>query len=192
MKDVSFTQNRELSWLKFNDRVLEEAADKSVPLLERLKFLSIFDTNLEEFFMVRIGSLTDLSGLSKQAIDSKSGLSPKEQIDKVLEILPKSYAKKDEVYFDILEDLKREDRKLLIKNNISERNSKSCLWKKIDELGSNNVIKIIVPNSDKCQNHRNIMLKFGFLKMLIHSISSFEHLFKIIKTDSYANNEPDG
>ena len=107
MNDVSFTQNRELSWLKFNDRVLEEAADKSVPLLERLKFLSIFDTNLEEFFMVRVGSLTDLSKLSKKAIDSKSNLTPKEQLDKILAYLPKSYSRKDEVYFDILEDMKK-------------------------------------------------------------------------------------
>ncbi len=126
MKDVSFTQNRELSWLKFNDRVLEEAADKSVPLLERLKFLSIFDTNLEEFFMVRIGSLTDLSGLSKQAIDSKSGLSPKEQIDKVLEILPKSYEKKDQVYFDILEDLKREGVRISKISDLNEKDRISC------------------------------------------------------------------
>lgn len=126
MKDVSFTQNRELSWLKFNDRVLEEAADKSVPLLERLKFLSIFDTNLEEFFMVRIGSLTDLSGLSKQAIDSKSGLSPKEQIDKVLEILPKSYAKKDQVYFDILEDLKEEGVRISKISDLNDKDLISC------------------------------------------------------------------
>ena len=126
MKDVSFTQNRELSWLKFNDRVLEEAADKSVPLLERLKFLSIFDSNLEEFFMVRIGSLTDLSGLSKQAIDSKSGLSPKEQIDKVLEILPKSYARKDKVYLDILEDLREEGVRISKISDLNDKDLISC------------------------------------------------------------------
>lgn len=126
MKDVSFTQNRELSWLKFNDRVLEEAADKSVPLLERLKFLSIFDTNLEEFFMVRIGSLTDLSGLSKQAIDSKSGLSPKEQINKVLDILPKSYAKKDQVYFDILEDLEESGVRISKISDLDDKDLISC------------------------------------------------------------------
>ena len=63
--DTSFTQNRELSWLKFNERVLEEANDKDVKLFERLKFYSIFDSNLEEFFMVRVGTLTDLSDLKK-------------------------------------------------------------------------------------------------------------------------------
>lgn len=126
MNDVSFTQNRELSWLKFNDRVLEEAADKSVPLLERLKFLSIFDTNLEEFFMVRVGSLTDLSKLSKKAIDSKSNLTPKEQIDKILAYLPKSYSRKDEVYFDILEDMKKAGLFISKFSDLDEKDRLAC------------------------------------------------------------------
>lgn len=63
MNDISFTQNRELSWLKFNERVLDEASDKSIELFERLKFFAIFESNLNEFFMVRVGRLTDIEKL---------------------------------------------------------------------------------------------------------------------------------
>lgn len=101
----NYTQNRELSWLEFNKRVIEEAMDNTVPVLERLKFLSIYDTNLEEFFMVRIGSLTDLSKLKKQPIDKKSGMSASEQIDACLTKLGPMYEKKDQIYFDLVNDL---------------------------------------------------------------------------------------
>lgn len=72
-RDLSYTQDRELSWLKFNQRVLEEAADETVPLMERFRFLSIFSSNLDEFFMVRVGSLLDLSMLDPEALDNKGG-----------------------------------------------------------------------------------------------------------------------
>ena len=75
-----YLQNRELSWLTFNERVLDQGADETVPLLERLNFISIFWSNLQEFFMVRVGSLTDLSLVKKHIIDSKSGMTPTEPV----------------------------------------------------------------------------------------------------------------
>ena len=78
--------NRELSWLAFNERVLLEAADSSVPLLERLKFLSIYQSNLEEFYRVRIGILTHRAILTPDKRDEVSGMLPEEQIRAALRV----------------------------------------------------------------------------------------------------------
>ena len=87
-RDYSYTQNRELSWLRFDNRVLDEANDETVPLFERLKFVSIFESNLDEFLMVRIGGLSDLATLKKQPVDNKSNLTAAEQVDAVMAELP--------------------------------------------------------------------------------------------------------
>ena len=81
--DFSYTQNRELSWLRFDERVLDEAYDETVPLFERLNFAAIFQSNLDEFFMIRVGGLSDLATLKRQPVDNKSNLTPSEQIDLV-------------------------------------------------------------------------------------------------------------
>ncbi len=99
--DTSYTQNRELSWLKFNERVLDEALDETVPLFERLKFIAIFSSNLDEFFMIRVGSLLDLSRLKNPPIDNKTGLTPQAQLENVFENVKPLYKKKDELFFKV-------------------------------------------------------------------------------------------
>ncbi len=101
MNDFSFTQNRELSWLKFNNRVLEEAMDESVPVIERLKFISIFTSNLDEFFMVRVGSLFDLAQITPDDKDNKTGDSPIDQLRKIFATVPALIAKRDNTYKDV-------------------------------------------------------------------------------------------
>ena len=95
--DTRYTQERELSWLRFNERVLEEAKDESVPLFERLKFAAIFTSNLDEFFMIRVGSISDMT-LSKQThVDSKSGLTPTEQLQAIFKTVPGLYKQRDKI-----------------------------------------------------------------------------------------------
>jgi polyphosphate kinase len=103
-----YTQNREQSWLRFDDRVLNEARDKSVPLLERLKFVSIYTSNLNEFFMVRVGSLYDVKRIHFGDVDNKSGLTAKGQLDMIYRESQKSFAKRDEVYRDLRRKLRKE------------------------------------------------------------------------------------
>ena len=99
--DLSYTQDRELSWLKFDQRVMEEAMDPSVPLIERLRFLSIFTSNLDEFFMVRVGSLFDLAAMAPKAIDSKSGLTPAQQLERIYDAVRPLIRQRDAVYAEL-------------------------------------------------------------------------------------------
>ncbi len=103
--DLSYTQNRELSWLKFNGRVLEEASDPTVPLMERLRFISIFTSNLDEFFMVRVGSLFDLSIMTPKEVENKSGRTPKEQLECIYSAVRPLIATRDTVYHDLNQQL---------------------------------------------------------------------------------------
>lgn len=99
--EQGYTQNRELSWLQFNARVLAEAEDENVPLLERFKFLAIFTSNLDEFFMIRVGSLCDMAAVDKEHTDSKSGLTAKEQLHLIYKAVEPLYARRDAAFYDV-------------------------------------------------------------------------------------------
>ena len=97
--------NRELSWLKFNEKVLEEAENPENPLCERLTFASIYQSNLDEFYMVRVGSLVDQMLLAKDIRENKTNMTPKEQLDAILARTKKLNRKRDVVYEEIMESL---------------------------------------------------------------------------------------
>ena len=115
-----YLQNRELSWLTFNERVLDQGADETVPLLERLNFISIFWSNLQEFFMVRVGSLTDLSLVKKHITDSKSGMTPSEQLEAIYTRCRELYPIQEKTYEQVRRLLSEQGVRHLLPEDLNE------------------------------------------------------------------------
>ncbi len=118
---IECRENRELSWLKFNDRVLNQAKDPNVPIGEQLSFVSIFQSNLDEFFMVRMGSLYDTMLLDPTIKDNKTGMTSEQQFRACLKKVSYLNSKKDKVYFEILKVLEKDGWKV---NKYKDLNSK--------------------------------------------------------------------
>ncbi len=102
---MDYLENRELSWLRFNKRVIEEACDTSTPLLERLAFSAIYQSNMDEFFMVRVGSLTDKEKKKNQKTDGKTGMTPSQQLDAIFTAVRRLQPTVNEAYRQNMQEL---------------------------------------------------------------------------------------
>ena len=114
-------ENRELSWLRFNERVLEESEDERTPLCERLSFISIFQTNLDEFFMVRVGSLHDEMLLKDNAKENKTKMTAEEQLEAIRERVKELIKRKDASYANLMDRMQAEDIHLINFQKLNEK-----------------------------------------------------------------------
>ena len=121
--DRNVFMNRELSWLKFNERVLEEAESDLTPLCERLSFTSIYQSNLDEFFMVRVGSLVDQEQLSPDVRENKTNMTPAEQLSDVLRTVRTLNARRDFIYAKLLGHVEENGVRLVDFSKISHQES---------------------------------------------------------------------
>lgn len=124
MKKKKCYTNRELSWLQFNERVLEEAGNPRVPLAERLTFASIFQSNLDEFFMVRVGTLMVQMHAKEEICENKTGLSSKEQVSKILKRTEELEKKKAKIYEQIMGELEPHGIRIINFNKLSNEEGK--------------------------------------------------------------------
>ncbi len=118
--------NREYSWLLFNKRVLDQAADTDVPVLERAKFLGIFASNLDEFFMVRVGSLYNEAVSNPDSKENKTGLTAAKQLDGICQVVSELYEERADCFSALVKDLAASGVKLVRASQLSERQLKEC------------------------------------------------------------------
>lgn len=142
-----YLQNRELSWLKFNERVLDQGKNKNNPLLERLFFTSIFSSNLKEFYMVRVGSITDLTLVKEQILDNKSGMTPREQIDAINKECHRLYPIQEEIFNAINNKLSKKGVTFLRGNQLD-----SSQKKYIKRYAQENIMPFISPQIINAQH----------------------------------------
>ena len=123
MKEQQFPVfvNREISWTRFNERVLEEAENKANPLCERLTFASIYQTNMDEFFMVRVGSLIDQMEADPMDTDGKTNLTPKQQLDAIFERVAELIPRRDAVYEELMAEVEEYGIRLVNFQKISKK-----------------------------------------------------------------------
>ena len=118
--------NREYSWLLFNKRVLDQSVDLTNPLLERCKFLSIFTSNLDEFFMVRVGSLYNESISEPQATENKTRLTSAKQLDGIADVVQKLYEMRAVCYSALRKDLGKNGLRILRAEDLTPRQTEEC------------------------------------------------------------------
>ena len=125
LNNTDYYNNRELSWLNFNLRVLQEAADERNPFLERFKFVAIYSSNLDEFFMVRVAGLLDQIKAVYNQPENKAGLTPKQQLQGISERLHKHVAMQDEIYEkELIPQLKEKGVEILSIDKLSKKQLK--------------------------------------------------------------------
>ena len=180
---MDYMQNREISWLAFNERVLREAGRSELPLVERLKFISIFTSNLDEFFMVRVGVLTDYAIYDKKYKDNKTGMTAQEQLDKIFPAVLPLYSLKEKLYAAIIQDLAQHDVHILKMDNLDPndiKNLKKHFSQHVLPLLSPQIIdtRHPFPHLPNKQLHIAVMLekKKGFVYGLIAMPSQIDRL----------------
>jgi len=138
---ADFMQNRELSWLKFNERVLLEANRSGTPLLERLKFISIFTSNLDEFFMIRVGSLADSVLLGNKLNDNKTGMSVAEQLEEIYRVITPLYVLAGQAFSSVTNGLVKHGIEFVKMQDLSDSE-----WKTMKNRFIHNVMPLLSPS----------------------------------------------